>query len=226
MKKSKSLNNLEQLEYTGKNNINLVLDLDNTLINTYVFSCDTQQEQIENFKNKKDAKLLTSFEKEKYYYFVFERPYLNYFIMYISKYFNIYTYTNGLKFYHDIIIQELNKKYPMFKIIDSMYKLTHDDSNIKNLNKLNIVSKYSFNKLSYEYNTIIIDDREDVWPFDRTNLIQIPPYYNLEEFDEDILVFLTEILDLLNKEYNKMIKKNKKISIQVLLHKLKSYYNI
>jgi TFIIF-interacting CTD phosphatase-like protein len=174
--------------------------------------------------NKKDKRLLVSFEYQNYYYFVFERSYLNYFIMFISNYFNIYIYTNGQQFYYDIIAYNLKEKYPMFQIINSMYKTSYDDSNLKNLDKLDIESKYS-NNYNYELNTIIIDDREDIWPFDLQNLIKVPPFFNIDVKDDELL-FLTDILGILNQEYNKIIKNNRKFSIQVLLHKLKSFYNI
>jgi len=224
MKKSNSLNNLEQLKNIDKHKLNLVLDLDNTIINTCIFNCSTQKDLINIFLNKKDKRLLVSFEYQNYYYFVFERSYLNYFIMYISNYFNIYIYTNGQQFYYDIIAYNLKEKYPMFQIINSMYKTSYDDSNLKNLDKLDIESKYS-NNYNYELNTIIIDDREDIWPFDLQNLIKVPPFFNID-IEDDELLFLTDILGILNQEYNKIIKNNRKFSIQVLLHKLKSFYNI
>jgi len=225
MKKSYSLNNLEQLQNINKYQINLVLDLDNTIIYTYALNCETEQDLIKKFMDNNDKRLLISFDYNGYYYFVFERLYLDYFIMFISGYFNIYIYTNGQKSYHDIVVDGLKEKYPMLKIINSMYKTSYDDSNLKNLERLDIESRYYKNYQDYELNTIIIDDREDIWPFDLKNLIKIPPYYDLEIEDDDLL-FVTDILNILNKEYNKIIRNNKKFSIQVLLHKLKSLYNI
>jgi TFIIF-interacting CTD phosphatase-like protein len=225
MKRSKSLNNLEGLDDVGKYKLNLVLDLDNTIIYTHIFNLETQKDLIKNYLDKDKKRLLISFEKDNYYYFVYERMYLNYFTMYISNYFNIYTYTNGQKFYHDIVINALKDKYPMFQIINSMYKTSYDDSNLKNLEKLDIISVYGKNNLPYELNTLIIDDREDIWPFDRENLIKISPFYNLDIADDDLL-FLTDILELLKLEYDKITKIKKKFSIQVLINKLKSFYNI
>ncbi len=225
MKRSKSLNNLEGLGDVGKYKLNLVLDLDNTIIYTYIFNIETQKDLIKNYLDKNEKRLLISFEKDNYYYFVYERMYLNYFTMYISNYFNIYTYTNGQKFYHDMVINALKEKYRMFQIINSMYKTSHDDSNLKNLEKLDIISVYGKNNLPYELNTLIIDDREDIWPFDRENLIKISPFYNLDIVDDDLL-FLTDILGLLKVEYDKITKIKKKFSIQVLINKLKSFYNI
>ncbi len=225
MKRSKSLNNLEGLGDVCKYKLNLVLDLDNTIIYTHILNLETQKDLIKNYLDKNEKRLLISFEKDNYYYFVYERMYLSYFIMYISNYFNIYTYTNGQKFYHDMVINALKEKYRMFQIINSMYKTSHDDSNLKNLEKLDIISVYGKNNLPYELNTLIIDDREDIWPFDRENLIKISPFYNLDIVDDDLL-FLTDILGLLKVEYDKITKIKKKFSIQVLINKLKSFYNI
>lgn len=227
MKKSYSLNNLEELESVGKYKINLVLDLDNTIIYTYALNCETEQDLIKKFTDKNDKRLLISFDYNGEYYFVFERLYLDYFIMFISNYFNIYIYTNGQKNYHDIIVDSLVEKYPMLKIINSMYKTSYEDLNIKKLEKLDIESLYNKNYFDHDYksNTIIIDDRDDIWPFDLQNLIKILPYYDIDKEDDDLL-FISDILSLLNQEYNKIIKKNRKFSIQVLLNKLKSFYNI
>ncbi len=225
MKKSYSLNNLEQLENISKYKINLVLDLDNTIIYTYIFNCETQQDLIKKFMNKNDKRLLISFDYNGYYYFVFERSYLDYFIMFISVYFDIYIYTNGQKNYHDIVVNKLKEKYPMFQIINSVYKTSYDDSNLKNLENLEFVDSNGKIIFDYELNTIIIDDRKDVWVFDLLNLISIPPFYDIEIEDDDLL-FTVDMLNMLNIEYNKIIRKNRKFSIQVLLHKLKSFYNI
>ncbi len=225
MQRSKSENFIDIINKSNspKPLLNLVLDLDNTIINTYILEESKDKDLIENLKSKQDKRLLKIYQLNNYYYFIYERPYLNYFIMYISKYFNVYTYTNGLKCYHDVVTNALVERYPMLIINSSMYKINYEETNIKNLDKLFILTRYQ-QSIPIHTNTIIIDDREDVWPFDLRNLLKIDPFTNSDDCIDDELLYFVDILELVKNEYNKKINKN--LSVQVLLNKIKSEFNI
>ena len=172
--KSLSESNLFSSIFRNNNyNLNLVLDLDNTIIYTTIFDKKTDKDLIQQILYIHDPDLLTMFTDEYSYYFVYKRPYLDNFISIMSNNFNIYIYTNGLKSYCNEIVKGLKKNYPYLIISDIMYRTLPTDSETKKLNKLSVLTLDN----NYEKKTIIIDDRADVWFYNTRNLLLIEPYY-------------------------------------------------
>lgn len=142
--------------------VNLVLDLDETLIHC-IFN--------PKFAITKDN-LLTTLTFDSFKGYVYYRPFLFDFLEQVEKHFNIILFTMGVKDYAEPIISEIHKKYgrTIFKKIIARKK-QFDDSIGKSLKpfKLNTA------------NSIVVDDRSDFWPNDIMNLIRINPFHGPEE---------------------------------------------
>lgn len=174
MNKSLSDSNLFNTIFKNYNyNLNLVLDLDNTLIYTAIFDKKVDKDLIDQIINTYDPEILTTFIDDYSYYVVYKRPHLDHFMSIISNNFNVYIYTNGLKSYCNEIVKGLKRAYPQLIILDIMYRTNVYDSIEKNLKKLRVLVLDK----NYEKNTIIIDDRADVWFYNETNLLLIEGYY-------------------------------------------------
>jgi TFIIF-interacting CTD phosphatase-like protein len=149
--------------------INLVLDLDETLIHCVDSMYNNSLDQLINkeyffFNIKCNEKNLS----------IFYRPYLFKFLDSVKDKFNLYIYTTANRIYADIIIkkicQVLSTDVTIFKNI-----ICRNETNIKykDLNNLGIST----------HNSIILDDRNDIWLSNNENLILIKPYYGPKTID-------------------------------------------
>lgn len=142
--------------------INLVLDLDNTIISSL-----SPHEVSKLDLNKNALKYHTMFKensKKQYYFKVFERPHLQQFLDYAFKNFNVCVWTAASRPYASFIIENiiLTKK-------DRKLKIFLYDDNCEQSSEL--YNNNSPKDLQYMYhfdgfapcNTIIIDDLKDVF---------------------------------------------------------------
>jgi TFIIF-interacting CTD phosphatase-like protein len=209
--KSHTSNNLYDglLEYKNTK-LNIVLDLDNTIIYTIIYNSSNilKIKLIELFKNDN---LLGKFIIDTKTYLVYMRPYLTFFLNTIKLYFNIYIYTNSQNIYCNNIINLLKKKYPYLEIkkiicrndsLSYIKKLSLFCDNIDDLHFLNDIPIYT----EFVKKTIIIDDDINIWKYDTDNLINIKPYiinknyFNLPDntlLIDDTLLILTNRLFLI-----------------------------
>lgn len=142
--------------------LNIVLDLDETLIKSVIAETEDERDIY-----TKLPYYLFDMEYHKNYYCIFERPGLFKFLTDCYELFNIYVVTMASKRYCDNIIEFINNKLDK-NIFTKVY--CRDDiekTGYKSLTNLNISI----------FNTIIIDDRIDVWIDDFENMI-IPEQYN------------------------------------------------
>jgi len=189
----------------------IVLDIDETLIHTYIYqhsyveylnSLPDLEKNIYLDKNPElknvvkhtnvfyDALCLICFKIDNYVYIVMMRPYLCEFIQKIDKYFDIYVYSLGTIDYIYKILNALSvilDKFPFKKII-------------ANVDVNNRFFKKSVSHLDIGYsNILIIDDRSDVWRFDKHLLYKINPYKSaFDEIDdhlEDSFFTSSDIID-------------------------------
>ena len=177
----------------------LILDLDDTLIKPYSFTTNYIDILLEYcHSNKLDICVKhpelypillpyynISFNKDYLFHFskgnntfiIYNRPYLFEFIKEAHKYFNIYIYSLGHQDYVDIIINyivSILEFNPFIKVFG------------------NSNNDYKINKDLFRYNlpddSLIIDDRSDVWIIDYKNVFKIKRYNNL--YDDSELLFL------------------------------------
>lgn len=188
--KSHTLNDLlKNIPNDDINLLNLVIDLDHTIIYAKIF--DT----LEVLKIK-----ITEFLYSEYYlgkfnildktYLIFIRPYFNYFINTISIYFNIYIYTNSNKIYCFNVIELIKKKFNNFKVTKVIHREINNSlikslgflcENIDDLHFLDNISNYD----NFIKKTIIIDDCFEVWKYDYKNLINVKKFIIGKENKDD-----------------------------------------
>lgn len=174
----------------------LVLDIDETLIKSTMYTLPYIK-KIENMTNgekihilnldpilrniislnnlpiKHDNLFLTTFTIDKHVYIVMSRPYLKEFILLMHQYFNIHVYSLGMNDYIDTIIDAII-------ILTGINPFINIIANTKTNRLLN---KKLINLEIGLSNVLIIDDRTDVWTYDKHNVLQILPYKLYEIFD-------------------------------------------
>lgn len=189
--------------------LNLVLDLDETLIHCIPFT-NKLKILIENIEEHKN--FLFKFETCNKKYYVFYRPKLFEFLKEVSKMFKLYIFTFGSRNYAITIIEQICKKLgfnPFIKIIcredfnGRPYKTLTVNMNYKiNYNNIINISKITNNLDIHENNTIIIDDNISMWPYHYRNVINICPFLgprdNFFEGDNELLVTLSNLKYALN----------------------------
>jgi hypothetical protein len=199
---------------------NLVLDVDNTLIKCIVHKKDfidlflklddydknniikSYPELINIIPNKSNnvnnRSYLIHFYYRDHLYIIMMRPYLIKFILISNLYFNLHIYSLGSEFYIQQIIQALVNKlefnpFNMIKSNSDIYTIKYR----KYLSKLNLPRS----------NVLIIDDRIDVWPYDKHHLYNIIPYNDPHdntdnELDQILNVFNKYFLFFTNDDFN------------------------
>jgi TFIIF-interacting CTD phosphatase-like protein len=170
---------------------NLVLDLDETLIHTTYINNDELIYHLDNpyFLTYFDAGPST---KGAVYY----RPGLFDFLQYCSMYFSLYIYTMANKSYTDIVIGKFGD-YIDINIIKGIYCKDDFEINYKDLSKTNLEIK----------NTIILDDRPNVWR-NLNNVISIPLYKGIEDDKYHTDNELDRIINYLEEIINAQLTKN------------------
>ena len=172
----------------NRKDINIVLDLDNTLIYS-----------IESNKVKKDDpkfKCISNYSSEKMDddYIVCERPNLQAFLNWLFKNFNVMIWSAASPDYVDFITQNIVNKNPSHRIehifnsnqCDESQK--HYNGDTKNLNLL--WDHYDFDGYG-PYNTLIIDDMGHVCKSQPKNSIRIKKFIaNEKSIKENDIIFL------------------------------------
>lgn len=182
---------------TGKINdtrLNLVLDLDNTLISSLSFR---------EVKKVKHRKLIYNDMED--YYRVYSRPYLQEFLDYAFANFHVSVWTAASRDYASFIVDKivLNGKK------DRKLRIFFYDDNCAESQR--IYSPHSPKDLSYAYhfegfypcNTIIMDDLEDVKRANKKQTIQVK-YFDAKSDSSEIDTFLKDVipyLEEINRKY-------------------------
>lgn len=151
--------------------LNLLLDLDQTLI-----SAEATEEH--DFKKYRQKSKLFNFENMDGYYIVYERPYLQEFLDFAFKNFNISIWTAASKDYALFIIDKIILKKPGRKL-DWIFFSYHCDlskkqrKGSKDLEMLwDIYNTPGYNKK----NTMILDDYDEVYKTQPNNCIVAKPF--------------------------------------------------
>jgi len=182
----------------------LILDLDDTLIKPYSYNinyidilleyCYSDKLDIciknpelypiilpnHNLSFNKD--FLLSFSKGNNIYIIFKRPYLYEFIKEAFKYFNIYIYSLGSQEYVNTVIDYIISILEFNPFIDVFGNSSYEYKMDKDLIRYDLPD-----------NSLIIDDRDDVWFVDYKNVFKIKKYNNNNNNKDD------ELFKLMNK---------------------------
>ena len=107
--------------------INLVLDLDHTLIQAFSidFAHEKQSNIEELIQQKKAFKIAFAIDDKKFNMFVIGRPFLWTFLRHMSEFCNIYLYTHGIKEYAEAVIEAIDPEQRYFSS-KRLYALTAD----------------------------------------------------------------------------------------------------
>lgn len=198
---------------TKNKKLNLVLDLDETLIKCII---PYSEEHLNRLRS--NTFYLCDFENNNVSYCVFCRPYLFYYLLKWSNCFNLYIYTYSYQDYCNIILENIKLYLPSvtFKGIWSRNYLNINDNNDNNdngtgTNKV-ILKKLENLKLDPS-NTIIIDDNVSIW-LETSNVINIKPYFGPLDlsynyvFDDELLKIDKYLNTILHDMNNKSLFKN------------------
>ena len=180
--------------------INVLLDLDQTLI-----SAEATEEYEKNFDKYKYKVDKFNFEDMDNVYIVFERPYLQNFLNYLFKNFNVSIWTAASKSYALFIIEKIILQNKKDRKLDYIFFSYHCNLSKKYKNGTKDLSmlwdEYKLDGYSSD-NTIIIDDFKEVYSTQPNNCIIAKPFEFTEEGSED-----DNFLKKLKKQLNEM-KKN------------------
>lgn len=170
----------------------IILDIDETLIKTKIYTLDDSKDSIIKF-NKTNTLYLTEYIINNYLYIIIARPFLKQFMITMNKYFNIHIYSLGMDDYIKNILDAIINLIGINPFCNIMA-----NTDIKNrfLNKKLIELNIGLS------NVLIIDDRSDVWKFDKHNLYKIPAYKLLANDNE-----LLKIIRTINIYYKQEIDK-------------------
>jgi hypothetical protein len=181
--------------------INLVLDLDNTLISSVSFK------ELEKIKNIKDRKL--NFKEMENYYRVFYRPHLKEFLEYAFENFHVTVWTAASRDYASFIIEEIlmennNKGIYKSKNPKQLKMFFYDDNCEESQNFFDKDSPkdlkylYKFNNKFHRCNTIIMDDLYDVYKANPKQTLRAV-YFDAKKKESENDTFLLEAIKKLEE---------------------------
>lgn len=182
--------------------INIVLDLDNTLIYSYVYALYKKM-------NAKGVSWLKSFPKYEMDndYVVCERPHLQPFLTWLFKNFNVMVWSAASPDYVEFIVKNVILSHKN-RNLDRIFNSAHCDESqskyngdTKNLNLL--WDTYDFEGYG-PYNTLIIDDMKHVIDCQPYNAIRIKKFVADEKRQaDDTLKDIKKKLNHINKRFDK-----------------------
>jgi TFIIF-interacting CTD phosphatase-like protein len=180
--------------------LNVILDLDNTLLSAI---------PLEEFKWDQETKnkaLKFDIHNMEDYYIIFERPKLQKFLNYLFKNFNVSIWSAASKNYvlfivDNIILTKKNRK------LDNIFFSYHCSISKKlfkgGIKKLKLLWKV-FQLAGYDKdNTVIVDDLEDVKKIQPKNCIDVHPFEFFDKNSENDDEF-TKVIERLEKIKEKL----------------------
>ncbi|XP_010468530.1 PREDICTED: RNA polymerase II C-terminal domain phosphatase-like 4 [Camelina sativa] len=176
----KSVNRLQHLSLDDKKKgkkkeikkLHLVLDLDHTLIHSTLVSQLSKKEKY--LLEQADARLdLWRFNKgHSNEYIVKLRPFLHEFLLEADKHFTMHVYTMGLSTYAHTVLKLIDPEEVYFgdRVITSKESPKEKTLDLVVADKQRVV---------------IVDDTIDVWPHDKSSLLQITKYVYFRDGDDN-----------------------------------------
>jgi hypothetical protein len=181
--------------------LNVILDLDNTLVNTLPINVD--ENLINNFKFV--IYQVNQFEKA----YIFERPYLDEFLNWLFDNCNVSVFTHADKDYAMFVVDNIIKKGHPHRKIDFIFYRYHVELGLniykgyKDLRLLwNDFKMFDF----YPINTVIIDDNLLVKRTNRFNCLNIKPFdASIESVKDKHLLNVKKEIERLTIKYNQIV---------------------
>lgn len=174
-----------------KKKLNLVLDLDDTLIKSIIPVSKQDLYSLQISDN-----YLLDIEINGVIYCIFYRPFLFQFLKKWSETFNLYVYTHSTKIYCKAILECLKTKVSSLKIYRVHCRETQNSEiPLKNLDNLKLSRK----------NTIILDDNLNMWGDFTSNVLNIRPM-SLIDTDQELII-VNDYLNVIDADYYKKSKK-------------------
>ncbi|KAG6188182.1 hypothetical protein E4U27_007453 [Claviceps purpurea] len=155
--------------------LNLVVDLDQTIIHACIEPTIGDWQRDTSNPNHEAVKDVRSFQLEhdasrgfttNYIYYVKMRPGLQEFLEEVSQMYELHVYTMGTRAYAQQIARLVDPDGKFF----GNRVISRDESGSMTMKSLQRLFPVSTNMV------VIIDDRSDVWPRNRPNLIKVVPY--------------------------------------------------
>lgn len=188
--------------HSENDKLNLVLDLDETLVHTLAIKLNNL-EKIKDFSC--NSNLLLQYQDDDFRYIAFYRPYLFDFIKNMSQYYNLFIYTHGSKQYCTIIVN-------MIVALLEHNPFKHVQYRSENIPTFKYISVLSIDP----HKTIIIDDCPYVWNHGQQNIFSIKKFFGPEcsEYlnDNELKILEIELHDIIAT-----YKKNKNVHISQLV---------
>lgn len=182
----------------GEKKMNLILDLDETLISAEI----TEEFNFKKYKNKSQKFKFKSMDG---FYIIFERPHLQSFLDFVFENFNVSVWTAASKDYALFIINKFiqTKKRKLDYIFFSYHcnvskKLKNGTKDLSILWDLYKIPGYNAK------NTFILDDYDEVYKTQKNNCIIAKPFKFVDKNSEDD-TFLLELIPLLEKNLIKKV---------------------
>jgi TFIIF-interacting CTD phosphatase-like protein len=190
---------------TSNSTLNLVLDLDQTMIHSFVPESPKLWEQyVKLFQDEKNFLMMV--RQASFICFVFMRPYLLEFLLHAQKFFTLYVYSAGTNEYVKTILKAILSKLPSVRIA-GLWTKEHMVNEKKCIEKYIDVQK-----------TYIIDDIPSFWrqkcfrikPFisyiekihidEKTNKRSLILEKQFKDDDTYLNDFLNKVIDIVNLE--------------------------
>jgi TFIIF-interacting CTD phosphatase-like protein len=191
----------------------LVLDLDQTLISAEA------SEELDFNKYKEKSKKFRSDDMDGYY-MVYSRPYLQEFLDYIFKEFNVTIWTAASKDYALFIIEKIILNNVPERKLDFIFFSYHCDlSKKKKKHSKELCMLWDIHNLPgyTNKNTVIIDDyKADVHKCQPNNCIIAPPFEFPQEGSEND-TFLKDVIPQLTKMKNRIEQNDEDLATTVNL---------
>ncbi|KAM7277568.1 hypothetical protein ACFE04_004702 [Oxalis oulophora] len=153
--------------------LHLILDIDNTLLQSInVHSLKTQQKMYLKANRTSMLDNLFMLNNQPYSLCVKLRPFVRTFLKVASTLFSISLYTRANRSYAKTMARLLD---PQDCYFDGRI-ISRDDIPIIKIKTLDRI-------IAHKRATVIVDDREQVWPTDGKNLLHIEPYHYFDKYE-------------------------------------------
>lgn len=211
-KRDKNISKYKTKKKKRNQKINIIIDLDNTLLHSFEDNFQLELLSYNNYENKYNFKI-----KEKKF-IIYTRPFTKKFLKYCFKNCNVGFWTAGNIQYCKLVINYLldksqkqksifilarkknNKEYTVFLDIKTQKSIKTRKINNKITKPLNnVYQKYNIDPK----NTVILDNNPLVLQINKKNTIVINDYfYNLHKKDTSLLIIIKWLNIINNYNYN------------------------
>ena len=225
-KKSKVKNNLHKKTLKNKNFLNIIFDLDETLVQTLDINFSDNKKYIIENPSISNMSIINIPDNNRTT-FLYIRPYFLKLIEFCFRHFNVSFWTAGTEQYCQSIIDVLLTKEQQLKTKIILSRVSNENRKIMDLKSGEIYSieyykeqkplHFLWNHKDFKHNfnmknTLIIDNSQNVTKHYPYNSILVESYCRLNE-DDDILFLLKEKLfsvNKLGKKHSSIFSKKKK----------------